>query len=776
MHGGARGRALARGPRVAGRFGGVAVRIGFDRRSLRVDGARRLIRAGSLHYFRLPAPELWRDRLDLMRRAGLNAVDLYYPWNYHSESRGEYEFSGPRDVDLLHDMIEEAGLYLIARPGPYVCAELDLGGLPAWLLRDPGMLLRCRDNGEFSYSRPYLDAVREWFEAIVPRFAGRPNLCLVQIENEYTVPTPFSRAPLDLVDLAVRWLGMRRVARRFRRAGRGGGDPAPGQTNPYIGELYAMVRSLGVEVPIFHNDLSPRRGRQAGVDILGLDRYPITSFESDWHDDPTTFDGFRGDEAALREHRADCPVFYPELQAGWYDGWGGPGYDRVRELLGPEAIDNATQAALAEGAALWSYFAFAGGTTWGYMGSPDVYSSYDYAAPIAESGRTGPRYEAVRRINEFLDRFEDDLCECDPEPGERWCPEHFASRRSPRRRFVFLRNAARRARRFPTPEAERAELAPWETQIRVYGTAGRLEAVSPPPAPRAAAPVPIPPPLPRLERWSFSGVSPQLDPAYDDSSWNEVPRERIERDACDIDALGVHYGFIWYRGIFQGPLDRLLLDARHCYAVWLNRECVAAGDQFQNPLGVGPDGARVRRIPVRRLPLHEGRNALVILVESLGHHKGFAGDFRNPRGLVRLDTGGTRIAWRFRHGLVRGERGMNPVVAFEAVERTGTEEVVLPHGWAGEPAGVGLYETTFSVEGVDPKSVSLGVAFDPGRGKANLYLNGYLLGRYWPERGPQRRFALPWGILRPDEENRLAIAVWKRTPRAALGRVRLEVC
>jgi len=163
----------------------------------------------------------------------------------------------------------------------------------------------------------------------------------------------------------------------------------------------------------------------------------------------------------------------------------------------------------------------------------------------------------------------------------------------------------------------------------------------------------------------------------------------------------------------------------------------------------------------------------VILVESPGHNKGFADDWRNPRGIVHLDTGATSIAWRFRGGLVRGERGMNPLVAFQAVERTGGEEVVLPHGWTGEPAGLGLYETEFELQGVDPKRVALSLGFDPGHGKANLYLNGHLIGRCWPERGPQTRFLLPWGVLRADGENQLAIVVWKRSDRAALGKVRL---
>ncbi len=762
------------------------MRVEFDRYSLRIDGERVLIRSGSLHYFRLPSPALWRDRIAKMKDAGLNAVDVYYPWNYHSAAPGDYDWSGIRDVERLHDMIEAAGLYLIARPGPYICAELDLGGLPAWLLRDSKVFPRCRVDGEYSYSRDFVTATREWFEQVVPRFSGRSNLCLVQIENEYTVPTPLSGLPNDLLELLVRWFGMRALGRlsnsslarrlllgekRVRPGGR-----LRGQSSGYMRDLYDMARSLGVSAPIFHNDIAAGAGRQADVDMIALDRYPLVRFDRDWRDDRRSFDAFRGDEQALDAHGVECPAFYPELQGGWYDGWGGVGYGRLRELLGPEGIDNVSKAALAERATLWNYYMFCGGVTWGYQASPDVYSSYDYGAPIGESGRTGPRYEAVRRLNEFLAGFEEELCQTDVIDEKAWCKEHLRSRQGATRRFVFLRNASRESRELPMPEQERRRLAPWETQIRVYGPSGVLEAVSPELPERVAAPAAgVAPALPDLERWEWSGASPQLDPSYDNSGWSEIPAALVEQNRMDIDTLGLHYGFVWYRGTYQRPLDRLELDARHCWAVWINRELAAAGDQFQNPLGVGPDGARIREIPLSDLQQHEGRNVIVILVESLGHHKGFADDFANPRGVVRLDTGATRVAWRHRGGLVRGERGLTPVVAFEGVERSQVSEVVLPHAWAGEPAGVGLYETRFELEGVDPKSAAVGLCFDPGRGKANLYLNGHLVGRYWPERGPQRKFLLPWGILHPDEENHLAVALWKRTDRAALGRLRLEL-
>ena len=764
------------------------MQVELDGKSLLVDGRRRLIRSGSLHYFRLPAPELWRDRLEKMRAAGLNAVDVYYPWNYHSQSRGEYTWSGAHDVDRLHDMIEEAGLWLIARPGPYICAELDLGGLPAWLLRERDVILRCRTRRGFSYSRGFLEATREWFEQVVPRFARRENLLLVQVENEYTVPGPLARLPDDLFELALRWLGPRRVARlgrigwlrrRLTRA-------APellasvgnrGQTVPYMRELYDMVRRLGVVVPIAHNDISSVSGRQMDVDLLSVDRYPLQTIGRDWRDDPSAFDSFRGDAAALHAHRPENPLFYAELQAGWFDSWGGPGYDEIRERLGVDGIDNTAKAALAEGATLWNWFVFCGGVTWGYLGSPDVYTSYDFAAPISESGALGARYEAVRRLNEFLVKWEEELAAAEEvESTERWCPQHLRTRQGPTRRFVFLRNATREAVSVPTPEAERARLGPWESQIRVYASGGRLEGVSPElPAPRPTSPE-LPPLLPRLERWTFCGVSPQLDPAYDDAGWEEIPAEAVALDRVDIDTLGVHYGYVWYRGCFSGRLDRLALDARHSWSAWINGRLVGSGDQFANTLGLGPDAARMQRVSLRGVPFQEGRNTLVVLVESLGHHKHYAEDGANPRGIVRLDTGGTPIDWRFRGGLVRGERGIAPVVAFEGVDRGAVQEVVLPHGWAGEPDGIGLYETRFDLEGVDPKSHALGLAFDPGRGKAVLYLNGYLLGRYWPERGPQQRFLLPWGVLAPDEENHLAIALWKRTDRAALGKVRLEVC
>jgi hypothetical protein len=764
------------------------LRVEFDRYSLRVDKQRVIVRAGSLHYFRLPARELWRERIAQMKDAGLNAIDVYYPWNFHSERAGEYDFSELRDIDHLHELIEAAGMWLIARPGPYICAEVDLGGLPAYLLRDKQLVLRCRRPAGFAYSSAYMAAVHEWFGAIVPRIARRANLLLFQIENEYSVPAHLAALSSPLADLLIRWLGSKRLSklasspwlrrRALAAAESTDDDDELGERNSYMRELYELSRALGVGVPIFHNDVAALSGRQLDVDMLAIDRYPITSFDSDWRSRPGTFDDFASDERALDAHgRIGNPVFYPELQAGWYDGWGGVGYPQLRERLGADAIDATTKAALAARGTLWNYYVFSGGTTFGYQASPDVYSSYDYGAPIGESGATDARYDAVRNLNAFIALHEPDLAETDLEADARpLCAQHFCTRLGRANRYVFLRNPSRERVELSLGETERAWLAPWETQIRVYDrTSHALLGVSPELPAAAIAVRQLPPLLPRLEAWRFSSASPQLAEAYDDSSWQALPGEALDANQLDLDSLGLHYGCVWLRGTFAGRLDRLLLDARHLWSVWIDGELVASGAQLRNTLGVGADGARARRVDLRSACLREReRHVIVILVESLGHNKGFADDFRNPRGIASLDTGASRVAWRFRGGLVRGERGLTPRVDFAGIERGPASEVVLPHGWQGEPEGLALYETSFRLEGVDPKRHALALGFDPGRGRANLYLNGWLIGRSWPERGPQRRFWLPWGMLSPDDENQLAVTLWKREKRASLGKLRLE--
>lgn len=112
--------------------------VTFDQYSLIIDGKPTYIWSGSFHYWRLPSPELWKDVLQKMKAAGFNAVEIYFHWGYHSPKRGVYDFTGIRDVDRLLDMARDAGIYVIARPGPYINAETDAGGFPDWLINTSG--------------------------------------------------------------------------------------------------------------------------------------------------------------------------------------------------------------------------------------------------------------------------------------------------------------------------------------------------------------------------------------------------------------------------------------------------------------------------------------------------------------------------------------------------------------------------------------------------------------------------------------------------------------
>ncbi|ERE75677.1 beta-galactosidase [Cricetulus griseus] len=138
--------------------------------------------SGSIHYFRIPR-FYWEDRLLKMKMAGLNAIQMYVPWNFHEPQPGQYEFSGDRDVEYFIHLAHKLGLLVILRPGPYICAEWDMGGLPAWLLEKESIVLRSSDPD-------YLAAVDKWLTVLLPKMKpllyqnGGP-IITVQVENEY---------------------------------------------------------------------------------------------------------------------------------------------------------------------------------------------------------------------------------------------------------------------------------------------------------------------------------------------------------------------------------------------------------------------------------------------------------------------------------------------------------------------------------------------------------------------------------------------------------------
>ncbi|XP_010162947.1 beta-galactosidase-1-like protein [Antrostomus carolinensis] len=156
--------------------------LDFEENCFRKDGVPFRYISGSIHYARVPRPA-WRDRLLKMYMSGLSAVQVYVPWNYHEPLPGVYDFAGDRDVEAFLDLTAELGLLVILRPGPYICAEWEMGGLPAWLLWKPDIVLRSSDPA-------YLAAVDSWLHVLLPKIKPRlyqhgGNIISIQVENEY---------------------------------------------------------------------------------------------------------------------------------------------------------------------------------------------------------------------------------------------------------------------------------------------------------------------------------------------------------------------------------------------------------------------------------------------------------------------------------------------------------------------------------------------------------------------------------------------------------------
>src|SRR6266851_3155357 len=250
------GRATARPATVASPR--TAHTVTYDGYSLMIDGKRTYVWSGEFHYSRLPSPGLWRDALQKMKAAGFNAASIYFDWAYHSPKPGVYDFTGVRNVDQLLDIANEVGIYVIARPGPYINAEVN--------------------------------------------------------------------------------------------------------------------------------------GGAGALDIDGPDSYPQgfnCSSPTSWHGLPNI----------SYDHPAGRPLYTPEFQGGSFDPWGGPGYDKCRQLTGPDFESVFYKQNIAVGATAQSFYMTYGGTSWGWQSDPSqVYTSYDYGAPITESRQLTTKYDEDKLI------------------------------------------------------------------------------------------------------------------------------------------------------------------------------------------------------------------------------------------------------------------------------------------------------------------------------------------------------------------------------------------
>lgn len=301
--------------------------------------------SGAMHYFRV-VPEYWRDRLLKLKAMGLNTVETYVAWDLHEPRPGRFNFAG--NLDLVHylELAAELGLKAIVRPGPYMCSEWDLGGLPPWLLKDPNMRLRC------AYP-PYLKAVDRFFDALlaplVPLQAanGGPLIAL-QVENEYG---------------------------------------SYGNDKTYLRHLADGLRRRGITELLFTSDGDSDCMLQGGT---LPDLHKVVNFGSD----PER--NFRN----LRRYQPTGPLMCGEFWNGWFDHWGETHHRR-------DAADAAAclDQMLASGASVNLYM-FHGGSNFGFMNGANhtgteyqpTINSYDFDAPLTECGDITPKYLAYREV------------------------------------------------------------------------------------------------------------------------------------------------------------------------------------------------------------------------------------------------------------------------------------------------------------------------------------------------------------------------------------------
>jgi beta-galactosidase GanA len=339
-------------------------RVSYDARSLMIDGKRLVVWGGEFHPFRLPSPDLWRDILQKMKASGFNTVALYFDWGYHSPKQGVYDFSGIRDIDRLLTMAEEEGLYVITRAGPYVNAELSRGGFPGWLVNQRA---RARTDDP-----AYLAAVDEWLthiNAIVAKHqinadpARKYGVILHQIENELALTTPAQRR--------------------------------------YMDHLYAKARADGITVPLFHNDQgrngywTPESSTVDKVvtgpnDMYAFDGYPggTCTVEGKPTRDVAAPDwGYYGPGGAKGGASAspDTPGFLAEFGGGWFDYWGSNGGYECNAIQRGKRFQRVFYGTnLANGIGIQSFYMTYGGTSWGWLPAPVVFTSYDYGSAISE--------------------------------------------------------------------------------------------------------------------------------------------------------------------------------------------------------------------------------------------------------------------------------------------------------------------------------------------------------------------------------------------------------
>ena len=309
-----------------------------------LNGKPFVVKAAEVHYPRIPQP-YWEHRIKMCKALGMNTLCLYVFWNIHEQQEGQFDFTGNNDVAAFCRLAQKNGMYVIVRPGPYVCAEWEMGGLPWWLLKKKDIRLRERDPYFMERVKIFEQKVGEQLAPLTIQNGG--PIIMVQVENEYG---------------------------------------SYGEDKPYVSEIRDCLRTIyGNDMTLFQCDWS------SNFEKNGLDDLTWTmNFGTGANID----DQFR----RLGQLRPNAPKMCSEFWSGWFDKWGAR-----HETRPAKDMVNGMEEMLQKGISFSLYMTH-GGTSFGHWAganspgfAPDV-TSYDYDAPINEYGLATPKYHELRTM------------------------------------------------------------------------------------------------------------------------------------------------------------------------------------------------------------------------------------------------------------------------------------------------------------------------------------------------------------------------------------------
>ncbi|GAA2449822.1 beta-galactosidase [Streptomyces glaucus] len=857
------------GGTATGPAGDGRVRIGRDRYALLVDGERLVLRAGEAHPFRLPSPSLWRDVLQKMRAHGYNTVRVPVPWLHHSPAPGRHDFTGVRDLDLFLRTAAETGLYVILRPGPYLGADLDGGGLPGWLTAS-GVRARTADPAYLRHADAWLTAVNDIAVRHL-RTNGAGPVLLYQIENPGG-PDPAARAYREHLRRKVRADGID-VPLLHDPAG----DGPDGRPDPWGGAGYGQVRR---ERGAAHRRRLLLTGLADGDALPEADlAFGGTSWG--WLPAPSTYTSY--DRAApIDEARRPTAALAPAHQLGHLlrsvpgfarleraaDAPASDGRITVRHLADPDTgahayvlrndsaervtatlpgtgIETPVTVAARDTRLLVAGLRLGGRKLLYSTAQPmlflsagrqdvavfagrrgesaqvalecpseptpmrlDVEPAWSYGdgrlhvtVPLGVGGLARVRVEGGGSDRPLLLLFADDATSLRLWPYD-----------TPSGPVLVYGPALLRGVRLDGATAHLTGDTTGPTGLEVWGPRGltrvtwngtavrtRISASQSLLAERMLPGVGEVA-LPALDGWRRRTENPEAAPDFDDSAWPAADRTAASggtpapdgQPVLLADEYGFHHGDVWYRARLTDAsgLTKVSLAYRTgtlgLLMAWLDGVPLGTHRMPAPDDGTADRGSWTATAAFRVPKRLRGRAGHVLSVLVRPMQRDGEG---TARGLtaVAFEGASPRASWRIQgraapdpvrgplnNGGLYGERAGWHLPGHDDGD---WEPAELPR--ADRRQGVTWYRTAFRLS-VDPgvdASVGLVLDDDPERAyRVQVFLNGWNLGQYVNDVGPQHTFVLPGGVLRTRGANTLALAVLSDgTTPAGPGRVRLAL-